>query len=131
MKILTFAQGSPEWLEARLGLATASCFDAILAKGKGSEEAVKRRDYRLRLVVERLTGKGIEGFKSAAMQQADRTRAAWRAPPTKKPERRIRGVGWADRSRRASGRRFARWADRQRPGGVEIRAPSSRRIWST
>lgn len=63
-------QGSPEWLALRLGRATGSNFDACLAKGKGNAEASTRAQYRVRLAVERMTGKVMEtGYKSAAMQQ--------------------------------------------------------------
>lgn len=63
------AQGSPEWLAARCGIATASCFADILANGKGSAESVARRNLRSKLVVERLTGKPVPTFQSAAMLQ--------------------------------------------------------------
>lgn len=63
-------QGTPEWFQQRLGRATGSNFDACLAQGKGNAEASTRAQYRVRLAVERLTGKVMEsGFKSAAMDQ--------------------------------------------------------------
>ena len=68
MKVFNFQQGTPEWFAARLGIATASNFAAILAAVK-SGEAADRRNYRARLVVERLTGKPIETYTNAAMQQ--------------------------------------------------------------
>lgn len=49
-------QGSPEWLAARAGCATGSRAGDVLAKIK-SGEAAARRDYRVQLVAERLTGK--------------------------------------------------------------------------
>lgn len=66
MKVFNFQQGTPEWFAARLGLSTASNFAAILAAVKGGE-AADRRNYRARLVVERLTGKPIETYTNAAM----------------------------------------------------------------
>lgn len=61
-------QGSPEWHALRLGNATGSNFDACLAKGKGLAEATTRRNYRIRLALERITGKSHEsGFKSTHM----------------------------------------------------------------
>lgn len=55
MKYFDVEQGSDEWLELRLGKATASRFADILATiGKG--EAAARRNYRAALVVERLMG---------------------------------------------------------------------------
>jgi putative phage-type endonuclease len=60
-------QGTEAWLIERAGHATASCFDAVLAKIK-SGEAMTRRKYRLRLVTERLTGLPTPSFKNAAME---------------------------------------------------------------
>jgi predicted phage-related endonuclease len=48
-------QGTPEWLRARAGKATGSRASDILAKIK-SGEAAARRDYRIQLVTERLSG---------------------------------------------------------------------------
>lgn len=67
MKFITDEQGSDAWFSARLGLATASCFSSILATVKYGEAAV-RRNYRARLVVERLTGKPISTFETDAMR---------------------------------------------------------------
>lgn len=67
--IIDCEQRSDEWFAARAGRATASKADAVLAKIK-SGEAAARRDYRLQLAVERLTGKPQEaGFVNAAMQR--------------------------------------------------------------
>jgi hypothetical protein len=68
MRIIECTQGSEEWLAARAGIATASCFGAILARIK-SGEAAERRNYRARLVVERLTGRSVPAFVNAAMKQ--------------------------------------------------------------
>lgn len=54
-------QGSSEWLEARLGHVTASCFADVLAKGEG----ITRKKYMRRLVAERLTGKPTESYSSS------------------------------------------------------------------
>lgn len=66
---LDCVQGTPEWLAARAGIATASCFADILAKGRGGEESTSRRNLRAKLVVERLAGRSVATFTSAAMQQ--------------------------------------------------------------
>jgi hypothetical protein len=68
MKIIDCAQGSPEWLAARCGVASASRFAAIMAKIKTGESA-ERRNYRTDLVVERLTGRPLDGFTTPAMKQ--------------------------------------------------------------
>lgn len=54
-------QNSDLWRAARCGLATASEFSSILAKGEGKT----RRSYMLRLAGERLTGVPADGFESA------------------------------------------------------------------
>jgi hypothetical protein len=67
--IIDCAQRTPEWYAARAGRATASRAAAVLAKIK-SGEAATRRDYKLQLATERLTGTPQEnGFISAEMQR--------------------------------------------------------------
>ena len=60
-------QGTPEWLAARAGHATASRFKDVLAKIK-TGEAATRRAYRWQLVTERLTGMPCESYTNAAME---------------------------------------------------------------
>lgn len=61
-------QGTPEWKQARAGRATGSRAADILATIK-SGEAAARRDYRIQLVTERLSGTPAEdGFVSKDMQ---------------------------------------------------------------
>jgi len=65
-------QRSPEWFAARAGRLTGSRADVLTMQGKGGAESVTRRDYRLQLVCERLTGlpqEDGEGFINAAMQR--------------------------------------------------------------
>lgn len=66
--ILDAPQRSREWYAARLGRLTGSCAGKMLAKiEKG--EAAGRRNLRLQLVLERLTGKSQESdYGSPAMQ---------------------------------------------------------------
>ena len=60
-------QRSPEWFQARLGRLTGSKAGDMLAKIK-SGEAAARRDLRLQLVCERLTGQLQEdGYVNGAM----------------------------------------------------------------
>lgn len=69
------AQGTPEWKLIRAGKATGSKAACIFAEGrtKGSE-AVTRRDYRVQLVTERLTGRPAEdGFVSKEMLHGTET----------------------------------------------------------
>lgn len=67
--IVEHEQRSPAWFLARSGRLTGSRAADILAKIK-TGEAAARRDYRLQLAVERLTGAPQEnGFVSADMQR--------------------------------------------------------------
>jgi hypothetical protein len=58
-------QNSDAWLSARCGLATASCFGQILAKGQGKTRA----SYMRRLAAEIITGEPLESFTSPAMER--------------------------------------------------------------
>jgi len=50
-------QNSPEWLELRRGIITASMFKTVMAQGKAKgEDSKSRREYMLKLMGERLTG---------------------------------------------------------------------------
>tara|TARA_R110000796_G_C14430578_1_gene421100 strand:- start:172 stop:843 length:672 start_codon:yes stop_codon:yes gene_type:complete len=55
-------QGSPEWLELRLGKVTASRMSDVMSKGVG------RQKYMEQLLAERLTGQLAESFSNAAMK---------------------------------------------------------------
>lgn len=67
--IIECEQRTPEWFAARAGRVTASCAANVMAKIK-TGEAAARRDYRLQLAVERLTGRPQEGgFINAEMQR--------------------------------------------------------------
>lgn len=66
--IVDVPQRSPEWFAARLGRLTGSRAGDMLAKIKSGESAA-RRNLRLQLVLERLTGKPQESeYVSPAMQ---------------------------------------------------------------
>jgi putative phage-type endonuclease len=67
--VIDAPQRSPEWFAARAGKVTASRAADVLAKIK-SGEAAARRNYRIQLVSEILTGQPQEeGFVSPAMQR--------------------------------------------------------------
>lgn len=86
-------QGSDDWFAARAGIATASCFSSILATIK-SGEAAERRNYRAKLVVERLTGRCIGGFTTAAMQQGTEREPLARAAYEARTRRFVDEVGF-------------------------------------
>jgi hypothetical protein len=68
MRLIPHPQGTPEWLQARCGIPTASCFGDVMAKIK-TGEAASRRNYRAKLVVEQLTGKPVKTFTTKSMEQ--------------------------------------------------------------
>jgi hypothetical protein len=63
-------QRSEAWRLARVGRVTGSNAKHVIAKGRGSDEAVTRRDYRFQLVTERLTGQPQDSdYVNDAMQR--------------------------------------------------------------
>lgn len=78
-------QRTPEWYAQRLGHCTASRVNDALATIK-TGEAASRRNYRLQLVAERLTGLQEESFTSPAMLRGTElepiARAAYEAKNT-------------------------------------------------
>ena len=69
MKVYTCEQRTPEWYAARVGMFTASSASDMLAKIK-TGEAAARRDLRMRLVLERVTGCAQESpYINAEMQR--------------------------------------------------------------
>jgi len=60
-------QRTEEWFVARLGKVTASRVADVLAKIKSGESA-SRKNYKMELVVQRLTNKVGESFTNAAME---------------------------------------------------------------
>lgn len=61
-------QGSLAWQQLRIGRVTASRVADVMATGK-SGEAATRRNYRIQLVCERLTGTKDEGFTNHHMER--------------------------------------------------------------
>lgn len=66
-EIIDCEQGSPQWFAARAGLATASEFSTVMAKGKDGGASVTRAKYMRQLAGEILTGEpSPEGFSNWA-----------------------------------------------------------------
>ncbi len=68
-EIIDCLQNSPEWHQARLGLATASEFKTVQARGKAGAESVTRRKYLLRLAGEIITGQPEETYANQYMDR--------------------------------------------------------------
>jgi putative phage-type endonuclease len=71
-------QRTDEWFAARCGKVTASALHKVMARTKSGYGA-DRANYLTQLVIERLTGKPLEGFTNAAMQWGIDTEAQARA----------------------------------------------------
>lgn len=65
LRIFDCDQNSPEWMEARRGIPTASRFSDVLAKGQG----ITRRKYLYTLAGEVLTGECAEHYTNAHMDR--------------------------------------------------------------
>lgn len=78
--IIDAPQRSPEWFKARAGRVTGSKAAAVLGQVKGGGENAARRDYRLQLVCERLTGEPQEDpYQNADMARGIELEPAARA----------------------------------------------------
>ena len=60
-------QRTDDWFKARLAKVTASKMNDVLAKIK-SGEAAMRKNYKMQLATERLTGKQTDFYMNQAMQ---------------------------------------------------------------
>lgn len=69
VRIIDCEQRSPTWFQARAGLVTGSVADAVVASLKSGGEPAARRDLRVQLAIERLTGAPVEvdGYVSRDM----------------------------------------------------------------
>lgn len=62
-------QGTDEWLMARLGVPTASEFDAIMTCGRGGKPSQTRLTYLYKLIGERLTDEPSAKFDNYATRR--------------------------------------------------------------
>lgn len=73
MIIHQIEQGTDEWLQLRLGKATASRFKDIIATNRDGQPSTARAKYRAELLHERLFGRPVERYRSAAMEWGNDT----------------------------------------------------------
>lgn len=115
-------QGSPEWLAARCGRATASRFADVLATIK-TGEAAARRNYKAQLVCERLTGIVAESFTNAAMQWGTETEPLARAAYEEQTGNLVEQVAFITHSELMAGASPDGLIDLD--GGLEIKCPNT------
>jgi hypothetical protein len=72
LELSLLEQGSPEWLQARVGIPTASRFAELISRyksaAKKNEETLDRKNYRMELICEILTGQPYPRYVSQEMQ---------------------------------------------------------------
>lgn len=69
-EIVNASQRSPEWFQARAGRLTGSRAGEAFTFRKDKQESAARRDYRLQLAIERLTGLSLDDdFTSKEMRR--------------------------------------------------------------
>lgn len=69
IEIFDCEQGSPEWFDCRRGIATASEFGTILAKGRDGGASKTRRTYLMKLLGERVTGEPMYNYQNDHMER--------------------------------------------------------------
>jgi hypothetical protein len=69
LQVIECDQGSEEWLKARLGIPTASCFATIMAKGRDGGASKTRADYMRKLAGEILTGQPMDSYSNGHMER--------------------------------------------------------------
>ncbi len=67
MRVIDCDQGSAQWLEARRGKITASRIADVLSVLKRGGESSERRNYRVELIAERLSGRAEDHYTSPEM----------------------------------------------------------------
>lgn len=96
IRIVEVEQGSPEWLAIRAGKVTGSKAADLFAKTRSGDEGAARRDYRIQLVTERLTGLPTEqGYVSPEMRWGTEHEAEARAAYEAATESFVTCVGFA------------------------------------
>jgi hypothetical protein len=99
LEIINCEQNSPEWHRARMGIPTASCFDAILTPGKTQTQQKTRRTYLLKLAGELLTGQPIETVMTRDMERGHLLEPEARDLYTLQAEASLDRVGFVRRGR--------------------------------
>ena len=93
MNVLPFEQGSPEWLQARIGRVTASRMSAVCAKGKNGAPSTTRAACMGELIAEYLTGQVAENYTNADMQRGTELEPLARAAYEVKTRQMVAQVG--------------------------------------
>lgn len=75
IQVFDCEQGTPEWLQCRLGIPTASEFATVMAKGRGGGDSKTLMTYMLKLLGERLTGEPAYQYTNEHMERGKQMEA--------------------------------------------------------
>lgn len=67
--IIECEQGTEQWFRCRMGIPTASEFDAVMAKGRGGADSKTRTTYMYKLAGERITGEPMYRYSNEHMER--------------------------------------------------------------
>jgi hypothetical protein len=122
VRVIDVVQGTDAWHSARLGLATASCFAHILAQSRTKgQESASRRNLRLKLVLERITGRKGPSFESFATRQGTAREADARRAYEVETGDLVEQRGFVRHDILEAGASPDGWIDAD--GGLEIKSP--------
>lgn len=121
MTIIECQQRTPAWVAARLGRLTGSLVGDAFASRKDGKEAAGEKNTRLRLALERITGKPQDnGYESRAMTRGTDVEAIAVAAYEVEMGRLVEPVGFIAHDELMAGCSPDGWtAD----GGIEIKSP--------
>lgn len=121
MRIIDCQQRTPAWTAARIGKLTGSAVSEAFARRKDGKEAAGRKNTRLRLALERITGKPQEnGYESRAMQRGAELEAMAIAAYEAETGIFVESVGLIEHDELAAG---VSPDGLTREGGTEIKCP--------
>lgn len=115
-------QRTDEWYQARLGKATASRFNDIMATGRAGQPLAGWKNYRAELVIERLTGQALDNYQSKEMQWGIDTEPLARLFYTLSTGNKVDEVGFIEHKKLAAGASPDGLVGEH--GGLEIKCPN-------
>jgi putative phage-type endonuclease len=92
-------QGTGEWFNARTGRLTASRMRSAMKRLKNGEDSAERKNLKIEILCERMTGDIVDKFVSTAMQWGIEKEPEAKAAYEKKTGRLIKDVGFIDHPR--------------------------------
>lgn len=122
MKLLTMAQGTPEWIAARIGVATASSFDEIITP-KTCEPSKSQHGYMARLLAEWFLNVSLDDYVSEFMARGREMEAEARGWYEFETDHTAQQVGFCLRDDGRSGASPDSLVDED--GALEIKCPSA------